>query len=220
MSKRSSIVSTALAALAFVIVLALPGVAAAQNNVIVQSTIGAGLFQFPTFKAAIDSINNGTYQGAITVSVRANVMETVPSVLNASGVGAASYTSILIRPFFNGPWTVGTAAGFPAGSPLLDLNGASNVTIDGAHSSGPLTFGNGTVSAAAGTSTIRLRNGASNNTITNAILRSSFTGAVTVEGGTVVFGTDTVTANGNDNNTISNNLFQPGFSALPADQPT
>jgi len=47
--------------------------------------------------------------------------ETAPAVLNASGTGLASYTSILIEPSGGAPRT--SLARSPAGFPLVDLNG-------------------------------------------------------------------------------------------------
>lgn len=103
-----------------------------------------------------------------------------------------------------------------AGSPLIDLNGADNVTIDGLNTGGnSLTISNTTASATSGTSTVRFIGGATNNTITNSDLQGSSSSSVATNGGTIFFSTDAVTANGNDNNTISNNNIGPAGANLP-----
>ena len=193
-----------------VLIFALAGVCApafAQNV-----TVNPGAGSYPDLKSAVDAINLGTHTGAITVSIVADTTETASSVLNASGTGAASYTSILVTP--SGARTISGA--IAAGSPLLDLNGADNVTIDGLNAAGnSLIISNGTALATSGTSTIRFIGGASNNVITNAVIRGSASMSVATNGGTIFFSTDGLTANGNDNNTISNNDIGPVGAALP-----
>jgi len=57
---------------------------------------------------------------------------------------------------------------------LVDLNGATNVTIDGIGTGGnALTLSNTTGSTPGGTSTIRFINGAQNNTITRCTILGS-----------------------------------------------
>jgi len=51
-----------------------------------------------------------------------------PATLNGSGAGGASYTSVLIRPVNDGVSVFGNPA---SGLGVVQLNGASNVTIDG-----------------------------------------------------------------------------------------
>src|SRR5262245_57901799 len=128
------------------------------NNIRVVATNSANDADYATLKEAFDAINAGTHTGAITIGVCGNTTETASAVLNASGTLSASYTSVLMPP--NASHTI--AGAIAAGSPLIDLNGADNVTINGF---GSLIITNTTVSATAGTSTIRLINGAQNNTI-------------------------------------------------------
>ena len=66
----------------------------AQN---VNVNPGAG--SYATLKAAFDAINLGTHTGAITVDIVGNTTEAASAVLNASGAGAASYTSIIISKY-------------------------------------------------------------------------------------------------------------------------
>ena len=132
------------------------------NNIRVEGTNSGNNADYATLKDAFDAINAGTHTGAITIGVCGDTTETAPAVLNASGAGSASYTSVLMVP--NGAHAISGA--IVAGSPLIDLNGADNVTINGL-SVGLLTISNTTASATASTSTIRLINGAQNNTITS-----------------------------------------------------
>jgi hypothetical protein len=109
---------------------------------------------------AFAAINGGTHQGNVAVWIMGNTTETASAVLNASGSGSTSYSSVVVLP--NGTRTVSGA--ITGGSPLVDLNGANNVRIDGY---GQLTLANTTVSATAGTGTVRFINGASNNVLAN-----------------------------------------------------
>ena len=65
----------------------------------VTATVGAG-GTYPTLKAAFDDINAGAggLTGAIQLDVVGDTADTTPAVLNASGSGGASYTSVLIQP--------------------------------------------------------------------------------------------------------------------------
>ena len=90
------------------------------------------------------------------------------------------------------------------------------MTINGLNTGGnSLTIANTTASPTTDTSTIRFINGATNNTITNATILGSFNDAVTTNGGNIYFATDGSTADGNDNNTISNNNIGPAGANLP-----
>ena len=63
-----------------------------------------GPTDYPTVKGAFDAINAGTHTGAITIYILGDTTEAASAVLNASGSGAASYTSMIIAP--NGTRTV------------------------------------------------------------------------------------------------------------------
>ena len=181
---------------------------AAAGPVTVTATAGTvGPTNYITVQAAFAAVNGGTHQGNVTVWVMANTTETSSAVLNGSGTGSASYTSLLLLP--NGTRTVSGA--IAAGSPLIDLNGARNVRIDGY---GSLTLSNTTVSAIAGTSTVRFVNGAQNDILANCTLRGSSTSAIGVAGGNVLFSTSTA-ASGNNNNTVIGNQIGPAGSNLP-----
>lgn len=188
--------------------------------VTVTATAGTtGPTDYATLKAAFDAINAGTHQGTISIAIVADTTEAAvaaaPSVvLNASGSGSASYTSITMSPSGGAARSISGAA--TAGFALIDFSGADNVTIDGLNTGGnSLTISNTTVSATSGTSTIRFIGGATNNTITNSSILGSGTMSVATNGAVIFFSTDAVTTNGNDNNTISNNNIGPAGTNLP-----
>ncbi|MCK6611868.1 MAG: hypothetical protein L6Q78_12615, partial [Bacteroidia bacterium] len=99
-----------------------------RAQVSLTATSGTGTGSFTTLKAAFDAINAGTHQGAIVISISANTTESAPCVLNSSGAGSASYTSVLVRPTNDGVTVSGSTA---TGRGLVELNGADNITIDG-----------------------------------------------------------------------------------------
>ena len=101
----------------------------AFGQVSVTATAGTtGPTSYTTINAAFAAINAGTHQGAVTISISANTTETGACVLNSSGAGSASYSSVLIRPTVNGVTISGPTV---TGRGLIELNGADNVTIDG-----------------------------------------------------------------------------------------
>lgn len=173
--------------------------------------VNPGAGSYATLKAAFDAINAGTHTGAITVDIAGDTVETASASLNASGTGSASYTSVMITP--TGARTVSGA--IAAGSALVNLAGANNVTIDGLGTGGnSLILSNTTASATASTSTIRFINGASNNAVRNSTILGSSTSAVATAGGTVFFSTSTV-AGGNSNNTVELNNIGPAGANFP-----
>lgn len=156
--------------------------------------------QYPTLKGAFDKINDGTHTGLLELKLKNSTTETVAATLYQSGYsGTSSYTSINIYPTTSGLSISGNLA-----TPLIDLNGADNVTIDGrvnaTGSTKDLLISNTSVSAVGGTSTIRFINDATANAVKYSILKGSETAGAS---GVVLF--STATATGNDNNTIDNN---------------
>ncbi len=143
--------------------------------VIVTATAGTiGPTAYATLKAAFDAVNAGTHQGAVNVSINASTTEgTTPATLNGSGAGPASYTSVLIHPISDGVSVSGNPA---TGLGVIQLNGASNVTIDGDNPNTPGTNRNLTV-----------RNTASNTTNFTSVVRIALatTGATTANNDTV-----------------------------------
>lgn len=191
-------------------------IANVSNPVEIESTGGTTTpTAYTNLGAAFAAINAGTHTGSIAVEICADTNEgTATALLSASGTGSSSYTDISIKPVGGAARTITGAT--TAGSPLIDLNGADNVTIDGLNAGGnSLTISNTTASATSGTSTIRFIGGATGNTITNSNIQGSVTSSVATNGATIFFSTDSATANGNDNNTISNNNIGPAGTNLP-----
>lgn len=173
----------------------------------INATIGSLSSSYFTLKSAFDKINDGTHRGNITIKINHSTTETAAAVLNASGTGAANYSSVSIYP---------TAAGLSVSgnlsTPLIDLNGADQVTIDGrANTTGTtkdLTINNTSTSSTAGTSTVRFINDASNNTINYCTIKGSESSAACG----IIFFSTTTSSNGSDNNTISNNNITSSVS--------
>lgn len=118
----------------------------------------------------------------------------------------SNWTSLKIIPIGNV-----TISGISNSSELIDFEGADNVIIDGLNSEGnSLTISNPDYDFS-GTSTIRFRNDASNNTITNC----NILGSSGYNGGTIFFDDGKHNGYGNDNNTISNCNIGPAGSNLP-----
>ncbi len=86
-------------------------------------------------------------------------------------------------------------------APVIDFNGATNVTINGINYG--LTIANTSVAATANTSTIRFINDAKNNVVTNCNILGSAVVPLGTNGGTIYFATGIT--NGNDSITIANN---------------
>jgi len=190
---------------------------ASAGNVTVVATAGTtGPTGYATVQSAFAAINAGTHQGAVTVWIIADTAETTSCLLNASGVGSASYSSVLVLP--NGTRTV---SGSFAGAPLIDLNGAKNVRIDGYNQ---LTLANTSTSSTAATSTIRFisttagAGGAQNNIVANCNIQGSNTVPIGTAGGNLLFSTTTASGTnivGNNNNIIANNDIGPAGGNLP-----
>ena len=168
----------------------------------------------PTVKDAFDALNaNGTQGGnAITLSIICDTIETAPAVLNQPSV--SSWTSLTIIPSGVGDRTVSGA--MLDGSPLIDLNGADSVTINGDPASTDLphlTISNTTVGTLAGSSTVRFINDASNNTVRRCNIQGSAVTSLTTSSGTILF--DTGTTTGNDNNVVLLCNIGPAGTNLP-----
>jgi uncharacterized repeat protein (TIGR01451 family) len=142
--------------------------------VMVTSTSGTtGPTPYATLKAAFDAINAGIHQGAINVDIVSSTTEgTSPATLNGSGAGSASYTSILIHPTSDGVSVSGNPAN---GLGVIQLNRASNVTIDGDN---PNTAGTNR--------NLTIQNTAANTATFNSVVRIALsTGATTANNDTI-----------------------------------
>ncbi len=165
---------------------------AANAQVTVTSTTGTGSagITYSTVTAAFTAINAGAiHTGVITVAINSNTTETGSAVLNGSGVGSASYTSLLIQPSADGVTITGNFA--TTGRGVLELNGADNVTINGDNPNTSGTNKNLTITfstaQAAAQSLVRLVTSASlhcnNVTVKNCVIKGNVTngnsGAIT-----------------------------------------
>lgn len=168
-------------------------------------TVGTG-GNYATLGAAFDAINSGTLTGSITLQIISSFTDNRTDSLIASGSGSANYTSVLIYPTGSGYTITGTVSG-----PLIALNGADNVTIDGrVNQTGNtnMTVVN-TITFNTAATTIRFMNDATSNTIKHCTIKGS---SASVSSGIILFSTTTGTT-GNDNNTISNcNIASNGTS--------
>ncbi len=185
----------------------------AFSQIVVSSTGGTTTpTTYTTLKASFDAINSGTHTGTISIAVVGNTTETSSCILNASGSGSASYSKIKMSP--NGGSTRIITGAIAAGSPLIDLNGADSVIINGLAVNGDsLLIVNTTASSSAGTSTIRFIAGATNNIITNCSILGS---TISSTSGVVFFSTDASTNGiGNDNNKIRNNIITNATATSP-----
>ena len=152
---------------------------------------------YATLKAAFKAINDGTQTSSniITITLLDDIEETDTAVLNTGAWG-----SITIFPGTTGLSITGDIDG-----PLLDFNGAGNVTIDGSVGGNGSGIGDkdlviSNTSTGGSASTIRFINGAQDNTVQYAVIEGSSTN---ISGGVVhVAGS---TGDGNSNITITRN---------------
>lgn len=185
------------------------------SPVTVTATAGMpGPTGYATLSAAIAAINAGTHQGDIVVSINQNTTEPGSIVINSSGAGSASYTSMIIRPTADGLTVAGPTV---QGRGLIELNGADNVDINGDNASTGgtnrnLTLKNTAANTVTFTSVVRIAlaatvvTTANGNTIRNLNLLGSATGR-NVGTATTTTGTE---------NTTFGVFVGPGASATDA----
>lgn len=164
-----------------------------------KAQISIGASSYTTLKAAFDDINAGVHTGAISITISGGTTETTSCVLNESGNGAASYSSIAIS-VSGGPYTI---TGALTSAHLIDFNGADNVTLDGSNNLTISNTGTGT------SSVLRLRADATSNMIKNTTLLGATSGSF----GVIYFGDGVAT--GNDNNMIQNCNISAAGTNLP-----
>ena len=185
--------------LILILSLGIPGLLTAQISV--TATAGtAGPTSYTTLKASFDAINAGTHQGVIVITVDANTTEAASAVLNASGSGSASYTSINIYPTVSGCIIDGGS-----NADLITLNGADNVTIDGRVNqtgSKDLVITNSYINNYQYLSTIKFIGDAQNNTVKYCTVKGLNNYYQSTASGVIFFSTGT--SSGNTGNTIDN----------------
>jgi len=168
----------------------------------VIATLGTTTGDYTTLNRAFEKINDGTHQGAITIKINASTLETASAVLNANGSGSAVYSAVTIYPTVTGLSISGAIDG-----PLVDLNGADHVCIDGrvngSGSAKDLTISNTSTSNIEGTSALRFIESAENNSIKYCKIKGSATEQYPTVCGIIYFASSS-TGNGNDSDTIDN----------------
>ena len=112
--------------------------AAAQAQVSLTATAGTPSGSFTTLKGAFDAINAGTHQGAITINLNGNTTETASATLCASGGSGFATTACAasLTSSYTAVSMTAAAAATVSGNfvgPLIEFDGADNVTIDGAN---------------------------------------------------------------------------------------
>jgi hypothetical protein len=157
-----------------------------------------------------EKINSCGISSDLTVLITSSITETESIALSVN----TTY-HITIRPSGGGAWTI---TGCINDGPLVDFNGSDYVTIDGLNTGGnSLTITNTSTSGGAGnqTSTIRFRDDANHNTVTNCTILGSHCNAdgYNYTGGVIVF--DEGTTTGNNNNTISYCNIGPSAAGYP-----
>jgi len=188
--------------LALVIILFVQNVNA---QITVSGSTGAnGTYTSLTNASGAFQAINGTAQTGNTIVITITGNSTSEAGTNSLNAGA--WTSLTIYPTGTGYTISGSVAG-----PLIDLNGADYVTIDGrvnaTGSAKDLTITNTSTSNSAGTSTIRFIESAKNNTVKYCTVK----GAETNVGTGIIFFSTASSGDGNDNNTIDNcNLTNDG----------
>lgn len=169
-----------------------------KGQITVTASDGTTTGEYPTLKSTFDAINTGEHQGIISIRINASVTETATAKLKASG-GLSSYTRISIMP------AVACTISGNIDGPLLDLDGADSVTIDGRIDGNVaarnLTIENSYDQRKYGISTIRLINGAQYNVIRYLNLKGSSQGFAS---GTLYIGGTTISS-GNSYNLIDHN---------------
>jgi hypothetical protein len=171
----------------------------------------AGNGNYLTLTSALNAINAASQTGAnIAVTVNRNTTEPPTGAVLNQG----DWSSVTIKPASGSAIIV--SGNMNPGIPLIDINGADNVTIDGLNSGGSsLTLTNSSTSGVAGTSTVRFQNDAVGNEVTNCNIHGSSQTNFSDVCATVLFGGNAVST-GNDNNTVSNCNIGPAGSSLPA----
>jgi hypothetical protein len=134
-------------------------------------TVGSG-GNYSKLSEAFSAINNGTLIGDIQLQLISNITETSSAIINASGTGSASYTSISIYPTVSNVTISGNLT-----APLIIFDGADNVTFDGrvnrTGSTVALTVENTSTLNVNKTSTFFFCNSAENNTITYCTVKGA-----------------------------------------------
>jgi len=172
----------------------------AANEVTVTGSLGqdATYSTLTGVGGAFEALNAADQTGK-TITIAISASTTSEDGTNSLTGAAGMWTSLTIYPTATDV-TIGAAVA----KPLIDLNGADNVTINGAvgnaASGKSMIITNTSNVTTAGTSTIRFINDATGNTVKNCIIKGA---TIDPAAGVVFF--SSATATGNDTNVIENN---------------
>jgi hypothetical protein len=170
---------------------------AANPPVTVTGSNGANN-TYSYLKSAFDAINANPDQSGMNIVITINVSTIETATASLTGQATNSWTSLTIYPTVTGLTVSGDFAG-----PVITLNGADNVTIDGRlNATG--TASDMTITSSAGQA-IYFQAGANSNTIKYCMLKGSLSGAT--NGGIIHFAAGT---GGNNNNIIDYNNITNG----------
>ena len=181
-----------------------------SNMVTVTATAGVvGPTNYANVRNAFNAINNGTHQGAITVSINANTYEVAQAVLNRTGSGSANYTSVNVRPVNDG-LTVNSNLGAAA----IKFNNATNVTLDGDNpNTGGTNRNLSIINSNATTPSVIWIGGSTGNAANNVTLKNCIITNGTQTSTAIVVSDATTIGNAGyfTNITIDNNLVQKAY---------
>jgi hypothetical protein len=175
-------------------------------------TVGSSS-DYLTLQQAFSAINDGMLTGVVTLQLTSSFSESNTAVLYESGHnGASNYTAVIIYPTGAGNYTIdGDYDG-----PLIDLDGADNVTIDGrvgaSGSTKALTITN--INAGTSASTIQFINDASSNIVQYCTIKGSETSGTS---GVIFF--SSAAGAGNDGNTIDHNDITSYYDGVTLTRP-
>ncbi len=172
-----------------------------------QYTVGSG-GDFNDLAEAFDGINNsGTDIGDVELQIISNLVVTTAQILHEDGYGGSNYSSVTIYPV-----SPGITISSDINGPIIQLDGATNVTIDGrVNRSGAADMTISNTNTGTSASVIRFTKSASTNTIAYCYLKGSGTGA---SNGILNFSTSSV-GNGNDGNIIDHNYITSSTGGRP-----
>ncbi len=180
-----------------VLLIVLSGSMVVNAQVTVSGAHASSNGTYAKLSLAFTAINGQSQTGNnIVVTITSSpTVETGSATLNAG-----AWTTLKIYPTASG-LSISSAVNYP----LINLNGADNVTIDGRVNAigltPDLTISNASTAADNNTSTIRFYNDASNNTVQYCVLKGSTTNTTY---GILLFSNTTVSV-GNSYNTIDHN---------------
>ncbi|MBS1493099.1 MAG: T9SS type A sorting domain-containing protein [Bacteroidetes bacterium] len=172
------------------------------SQVDVTATSGTTAATYSNLSSAFVAINNATHQGDIVITINANTTN-FGIILNASGTGGASYSSLKIRPGILGPINVDNNIG---GSTFL-FNGVDNMTIDGTLPGGygPLTFRS--IQNSFNSVMLYLYNDAQNDTVRNCFIQSNSGYCISIASPATSSGNKNIVIAGNDIGNVSGSAF-------------